>query len=289
MGSSRWGYSNGRYGSTFSFDQDETITSLSIRWYTENGDVMSASYKLVIEVEDSAATPTFEAFSGNDYSITLPNDAGTVYGGNLHINQDGSGVLTVTKSAHVFDGTENFVLNATNEYRLSNSFGWKRYSLGGYGIASHLAYYGTSGYRYAISDQIYVTWTDGGTKNNFLSILAGLYSNGTPLVIVHDLTEPQTYTLTAQQISSLFGENNVWADTGDVTAEYTADTKTYIERLTQPDQDWTADAGISIGKFFMVGNELYIATSGIAAGETIVPGTNCTKMSLAQALNNINA
>ena len=51
----------------------------------------------------------------------------------------------------------------------------------------------------------------------------------------------------------------------------------------------TADHAIASGTFFMIGNNLYLATSQIAAGATITPGTNATQLSLADALNQLNA
>lgn len=88
-------------------------------------------------------------------------------------------------------------------------------------------------------------------------------------------------------IKTLLGNNNIYADTGDSSVEYPADTRLYIEHLTAPDHDMVADSNIASGKFFMVGNSLYISTSAIAQGETIRPGTNCTLINLAQALNQL--
>ena len=238
----------------------------------------------------------------DEFEITLPAGAGTVYGGNLHINQDGSGVLTVDRAIITIGSkTWSYYSGANNTVRFSTTVSdLKEYASArrtpfvcsaftciddGTGIVNtgdnitDNVIYGGSGTN---KDRIFIicrSYTDA-------DAFASAFENET---IVYPLAESTTYNLTAAQISSLFGENNVWANAGGVTAEYTADTKTYIEHLTQPDQDWIADAGISIGKFFMVGNELYVATSGIAAGETIVPGTNCTKKSLAAALNDINA
>ena len=119
---------------------------------------------------------------------------------------------------------------------------------------------------------------------------AGNWIRSVTTHICHELAEPQTYTLTAPQIALLLGENNLWADTGDMAVEYIADTKLYIQTLTgHPDEDMIADANITSGSFFMVGNTLYLATANIANGSTVVPGTNCTQMSLAAALNSINA
>lgn len=47
------------------------------------------------------------------------------------------------------------------------------------------------------------------------SIKAWLLDN--PITIVYPLTTPKTYNLTAQQVELLTGDNNVWADTGDIT------------------------------------------------------------------------
>ena len=52
-----------------------------------------------------------------------------------------------------------------------------------------------------------------------------------PMTLVYELATPTTIQLTPQQIDSLLGRNNVWADSGDVTVEYIADTKLYIQKV----------------------------------------------------------
>ena len=47
--------------------------------------------------------------------------------------------------------------------------------------------------------------------------------------VVYKLATPITYTLTPQEITSLLGTNNLWADTGDSEVEYRADTKMYVD------------------------------------------------------------
>ena len=99
-----------------------------------------------------------------------------------------------------------------------------------------------------------------------------------------------TVQLEPHEVESLYGVNNLWADSGDTEAVYRADTKLFIERLTAPDSaDMVADANITSGQYFMVGNSLYKATANIANGGQIIVGTNATRVSLAQALNEINA
>lgn len=48
--------------------------------------------------------------------------------------------------------------------------------------------------------------------------------------VVYKLAEPITYQLTPTEIDSLLGTNNVFADTGDSTVEYRANTKLYISK-----------------------------------------------------------
>lgn len=55
-----------------------------------------------------------------------------------------------------------------------------------------------------------------------------------------------------------------------------------------PDRGMTADARIDNGKYFVIGGSTYKSTTTIPAGDTIIPGTNCTLTNLAEALNALN-
>ena len=107
--------------------------------------------------------------------------------------------------------------------------------------------------------------------------------------LVYELKTHQTIPTDPVPMTTLKGQNNVWSDADSVTVEYVADPKLYIARLTEPDTDMVADANITSGKYFMVGNNLYLATANIASGMAIVPGVNCTKTNLSNALNAINS
>jgi len=115
---------------------------------------------------------------------------------------------------------------------------------------------------------------------------------GTPTTgaqVVYELATSQTYQLTPVEIEMLLGDNNVWADTGDSTVTYRADTKLYIQKINAPtDDDTIADAQIASGRYFIVGGNLYRSTTTIPAGDTITPGTNCILTNLADALNALN-
>ena len=63
-----------------------------------------------------------------------------------------------------------------------------------------------------------------------------------------------------------------------------------VKNLTKPSEDdMVANTNIQASKFFMVNNRLFLSSIAIAQGETIIPGTNCYEISLADALNQINS
>ena len=129
--------------------------------------------------------------------------------------------------------------------------------------------------------------------NNMLDTLekAQDFYNANNLQIWYPLATPITVPLSdLDEIRTVEGQMNLWADSGDVVEmTYPCDTKLYIEKLTKPSEDdMVANNNIASGKFFMVGNMLFLSTQAIAQGANIVPGTNCTAFSLADALNAIN-
>lgn len=123
-----------------------------------------------------------------------------------------------------------------------------------------------------------------------------VYAEGTtPSVgaqVLNDGGAPIEYDLPPTTVlDTLLGDNTLWADCGGISeVEYRADTKLYIEQLTKPtEDDMVANANIASGKFFMIGNRLFLSTTAIAQGEQIVVGMNCSEVSLADALNQINS
>lgn len=240
-------------------------------------------------------SPSTDAQDGATYTITFPTEAGTVYGGYVDVT---NGELVVDM-ARVDMGTLNFV--AASPALATGFAGRAQISdrLFGYDVTEaycdSYAFFG-NGTTLRISSDIQngqfayqATNTYVWFRNDSCSTLEELKTALSGVYLVYKLAEPIHYQLTPQQITTLLGTNNVWADTGDVEVEYRADTKLYIEQLTKPtEDDMTANANIASGKFFMIGNRLFLSTAAIASGDTINPGTNCTELSLADALNNLN-
>lgn len=108
--------------------------------------------------------------------------------------------------------------------------------------------------------------------------------------IVYELATPIPFHVDPHDIYSFLGFNNIWADTGDTHAIYRADIGLYIQKLTgSKEDDMIANNAIASGKYFLVGNRLFLSTAAIAAGATLTPGTNCVETNLAAALNALNS
>ena len=226
-------------------------------------------------------------------SISWQTEVGTVYGGTLDAT---SGMLTVDRA--IVDlgdlSISAFVPEVhTGVYAITDrAFGANialdsisnMYDFYGYGTASTLRSNLTDGqYGFQSSNKIVRIRDDRySTEADFAAAMAGVK-------IVYYLASPVVITLSPTQIATIYGVNNVWADCGAVEVDYPADTKLYIQKINAPtDDDMIADAPIASGKYFLVNNTLYLSTTIIPAGDTIIPGTNCTKTDLAAALNALN-
>ena len=242
----------------------------------------------------------FVPYTGQTYHITFPTEAGTVYGGYIDvinrklvpqvelITLDGVVNKMTGKFGDTNDG--NACLFSTNiglrtQYdnkSISNVF--KNEPLLSYNRMPLYSFFGGS----ESSRTISFVFPPNTTVADANAWLAEQLANGTPVVVTRHIAEPIHYPLTPTEIKTLLGQNNIWADCGNTEVTYRADTTLYIKRLTESDTDMVADANIVSGQYFMVGNDLYKATVNIASGASVIVGTNATKVSLAQALNEIN-
>ena len=227
-------------------------------WYTivSNTHPFQFGYLMVKQEDDTNAT--FEPYTGNKISVTFPSeagDSGTVYGGTVTLNPDRTGTMVVDRACLTLTGQEDgWAFYNGSIYNSRVCVGilapklWQRRF---YGICSHIAQ-GSGG---IVGDgdkflsennnggiQIYsIVSTWGATENTLQGgkdMLAAYYSAGTPFQLAYELATPITYALTAEQVSgmlsTLYGQNNIWADTGDVTVTAPRDTKLYIDnKITQ--------------------------------------------------------
>ena len=166
----------------------------------------------------------------NVLNVSWQNEAGIVYGGILDVT---TGLLTVTK-ALVELAVED--MNNTETYP-----GWKNTgieSIIGVGINQKFTSILNIGDTFSAN-------TTSGTGTIFLPRSAynltqeqwkEQYPNLT-IQIIAEYQNPETYQLTPHEIRTLLGTNNFWANTGDVTVNYKADTKLYIDSKFQSLED----------------------------------------------------
>lgn len=261
---------------------------------TNGKTVKGKVYPVILPASDTDIS--YEPYTGDTYDITFPSEAGTVYGGTLNVTTGelSIGWITFVVDPEYFSSVADTGNNLrSNIYRLSTPSAFpegnapaicdrlprvpKNYSADVTGFY----FFGEATLYFKLPKSILSSEDLEGFKEFFVN---------NPTTICYPIAKPITYTLTSVEVATLLGANNIWADAGDVDVTYRADPKLYIEQLTKPSEDdMVANANIESGKFFMVGNNLYLSTAAIATGATIVPGTNCTAVSLAEALNNINA
>lgn len=108
--------------------------------------------------------------------------------------------------------------------------------------------------------------------------------------VVYALDTPQTYQLTAMQISTLLGQNFLWADTGDISIRYSADSSIAMQNADISETlnaTPRASKSYSVGDYISVGNMLCKATSAIVPEDEIKLGINVNLVNLGDVLNAI--
>lgn len=198
----RYGSKGNTYeDSEYTFANDTNAVS---RFYVRKDVTLDVTFKLVVADADTAQT----------YTTALGR---TVYGGTLDVV---SGVLTVDMAM----------------VDLSTTWNWRYASgSGGYFYTDVSNFSGLKTHSAPITNRL-KTVTSGSefTANTFCVYCASnvnfkLDSNYTtansfktwltdnPIQVCYELATPQTYQLTPQQVATLLGVNNVWADCGSVS------------------------------------------------------------------------
>lgn len=106
-------------------------------------------------------------------------------------------------------------------------------------------------------------------------------------MFVYLLATPQTIQLTPQEVKTLLGYNNI-SSSGTVDVIYHADTKLYVDKMTNVDnaiiapteEGFTATRNYTVNDLVIVNDTLYKVTANIASGSTITPNSNVTQTTL---------
>ena len=189
-----------------------------------------------IQLEIGSSFTAYEPYKGNVYPISWQTEAGTVYGGSLDVT---TGVLKVDTAVYTLNGTTN-AMNA-----MSDSGSYKFFSKTNFIVP---------GYNTTASNDPKTLWCDtfnakgsGAVGNTFISggyfricadpSLASVEAFNTWLesnnvTFIYKLATAIEYTLTPTEIRTLLGQNNLWADVGQISeVTYPCDTKLYINKV----------------------------------------------------------
>ena len=165
---------------------------------------------------------------GQTYTIALPQ---TVYGGTLDVS---TGELVID---HVLVdlGTLTWTMpDSTNHiFRTTEIVNHKKTSRANYLCSAYLPV-NSSVSGTAMEDKtckgnsnngtyLYVRDTDYSDAATFKTSLSGV-------MLCYEMDELQTLTLTPEQVTTLLGTNNIYADAGSVAVTYRADTGLYIDK-----------------------------------------------------------
>ena len=166
----------------------------------------------------------YETYRGNTYDITLPTEAGTVYGGTLDA---ATGELVVDRAIIQLNGTEGWrTLGSIGSDRRYDAYISK---LPGVAVGSWVSDTFRLGSSPSGTDNLFGTYYFYSTTNLCINDKEGKFSTladftawlaeNTPSFVAN-LATPITYTLTASQIRTLLGQNNIWSDAGQVELSY---------------------------------------------------------------------
>ena len=180
-----------------------------------------------VQIETGETATTYEAF-GLTRTISWQDTAGTVYGAEITDNGDGTGTLMVTHGIiDLGDPTWSynsttllFVASVNNAKKTTNNDQVASIKCSQYATASYNTIYQSLEPNNKITAR---SWNvDAGfcirdtrytNKDTFKTAMSGVKA-------VYELATPVSYTLSMTAIESLLGQNNIWADTGDISVTY---------------------------------------------------------------------
>lgn len=224
-------YVDAAAGQTGVVTKSFTVTDTITRCYMYMSSSNPADSTIIIEsIQLMRGTDTSDnPYQGGDTAISWQTEAGTVYKGTLNVP---TGVLTVTHKLATFDGTEGWggpEANGNIYLKLSNTNKMADRASGALTtrVKMNLLKTGDTGEGYGyVSAGGYLN-----CKPPDISTLSGWTTllGTTNLQVYYPLETSLTYQLSGTAIASLFGENNIWADTGDVQVSFSQDIKDYID------------------------------------------------------------
>lgn len=209
-------------------------------------------YKGYYATDTSYTETTVSAVNNDSYGhlpITWQSSAGTVYGGNFVVNEDGSVTLRAVNSTVTFDGSSDESISdasSANSSRVSiglpsDTMTWtdgtvttgKLFSNEFAEKTNSDTYNGGIGIHYRSNGSQSLIVSFGNMIAHDSSFIANVktWLSNNPLQVLYWLATPIEYTLSdVTMLNTLLGQNNVWTDTGSIECEYRCDTRLYIDK-----------------------------------------------------------
>lgn len=256
------------------------------------GSWYGGTYKNDISINYPSTDTSYHAYSGITIPVAFPNEAGTVYGGEVDVT---GGKLRVKKLYYEVDGTNNY-------FELSGDYANIRPNGVVSGIDSTVSKwicntFSSNTYNFAYNSNIGFVYLNKGAWQKIGSTSAELnaYASQHPIQFVLPLATSIEYDLTdIPTITTLLGVNNIWASTGNIKelvyrAMNNVDAKITLVKalLAKVEVSTTATQAYSANDFLIIGDTLYIVTADIADGGTILPNTNVTATTIGAQLTAI--
>lgn len=212
-------------GRTFPYSFNSGENDYLVLGFNKDAISQSDLEALNLQLELGSTASTYHSYAGNRYTIQLGQ---TVYGGTLDVT---AGTLTVDRAMVALSTASGINRNSAKQYYISQSAtpGITKPSAIEASVLSNQFKPSTS----TRTDGIVFLNTTGSIRFNttaeYASSAEMIAALGT-LEFCYPLSTPITITLDPVTISTISGQtNNVWADAGDVSVEFAADLKHYID------------------------------------------------------------
>jgi hypothetical protein len=216
------------------FTAPEGTCYCRVMWYNISHITPDDIRALKPQIELGSTATDYEPYQGDTYSISFHSEAGTVYGGTLDVT---TGKLTVDMKM-VDLGVLNWRYESGWNAFASTLSDAKRVNIPADANWASSAFYLKGGH-YAgdtapdLSVDVNSTAHGEGTitiRDSSYTTAADFKIAMSGVQLCYELATPIVYDLTPTEVTTLLGANNIWADCGDSSVEYRADTKLYVDK-----------------------------------------------------------
>jgi len=217
------------------------------------GTAYGGTYKNDISINTPSSVKAYLPYKGQATTENYINAFGNgLYGGTLNVI---TGMLTVTHFFYEVQGTEGFTEGDSAYLKISDTFPYCKD--GQSGICSHFKYsrydyvfagVNASSGKYLAFGKNYINSSlNISSVAEFNTWLATQKANSTPVCVCYELATPIEIQLTAADMKTLIGQNNIWTDVGEVTVSYSQTNDFHVDVDTDLNDYIYPDVTIEVG------------------------------------------